>query len=557
MSSSIRATLWELFRTSRLDLLTRVGYSVAIVLVLNSIRQLAQEDLTPLTRGLLVIISIAASSLSLFWIRELDRGNKGFSFRMHFVRPISTMQLVAVPMLFTVATSAICFLVPTQLHELITGVPMPVWGPLAFVGCVVVCLTGAAWSATTIPDTIILLGMLFVGLFSFLIGFHQSRGFSEPFVLAIGDAGYFQFGWVHYAVLLGVAMLAFGLTVIAVDRQRHGEGISLVEPVQSLFSNVGVKSATRASFRGPLRAQFGYEFRRTAPTVLTIGIVGPLCVLAFVRFGYWMNPDLMNIDTIWQGAPVMWMLALGLGPFLYQLIGADGVIGLRKRGEVYRLSAFDATVPMANDQLIAIKLVVVAVCSLIACGCMWLAAWLDMRFGLGGAHWPHIVSEIGSLDGGRLGTAWWLGGIACATLFYIGSTSILLGFGLTVPFYPRVFTGLMCFGYVSFGLAFMDSRNNWEYLWLWRAYGFAVAAVIALLGAFAIWLAVRQRAMSARSMLFVTALWCVFVGVVIVLAQRIPSIGTPMQFIVASLLLVPLAATVCGPLALGLQRHRL
>lgn len=559
MRGPLRAMLWELWRTSRSEVLGRLGYSIGLVLLFaEGARRTGHTDLLETGRGVVVCVASISSWLSMAWIRELDRESTGFSYRLGFARPVSTSRLVLVPIAFGTAISLMCYLLPTALFILLSGVSLPVLAPMFFSGCTSIWLTAATWSPTSLVDKIVAMLLTFALVAVLLVIYSANRGYDAPFLLAIGRPDYFQFGWQHYAGLVALTSAAICGSVISVGWQRSGGNLSLSEPVAAFVAGLFSGSSAGKPFRNRMAAQVSYEFRRCAPPVLLLGLAAPILLSLFGRLMILMYPEAANQDTIWQGEPVLWLIALLFSPGLYQLLGAHGTVGLRRVEGVWRYSAFDATRSLSNGQMVAVKLIVVAMCSIAAWSFMWIGALLYMKFGGNGEIGSRVSAGAVQLIG-DVPAYWWFLALCIATMSYISLTSVMLAFGLWMPLYPRVFVGVSVFAYAHIGVAMYDKEHGWRGAGWWTAYAYLLAAGVTLACLFAMWKALRDRAISVQTMGWLIVLWSVYATATIALASKSPasdSLPAAATAIALATLLVPLAATACAPLALGAQRHR-
>ncbi|MBI2479210.1 MAG: hypothetical protein HYV60_11425, partial [Planctomycetia bacterium] len=137
MRTPLQAVLWELWRTSRLQLILVFGGQFAVVLLLYSAMldvKKSGEATVQVLCGMFIIFSTATSALSQSWRNSFETNHLGFSFRLGFTRPISTMQLVAVPMGFIVMVAPLCYLLPALLFNWLIGITgyqqsVPLFGP--------------------------------------------------------------------------------------------------------------------------------------------------------------------------------------------------------------------------------------------------------------------------------------------------------------------------------------------------------------------------------------------------------------------------------------------
>jgi hypothetical protein len=245
---------------------------------------------------------------------------------------------------------------------------------------------------------------------------------------------------------------------------------------------------------------------------------------------------------------------------LYQFIGIEGAVGLRQKQGAVQYSVFDATRPLRTDQIVIIKLFVVAACS--------LAAWLFMA-GVAGAHaalsndgdaWRKIAAGLAEAFGTLRFSWWWLAGASSLLLFYVSSSSMLLAFGLWLPLHGRILFGFWIIAYAHIILAIVDAaKDNWSLYPLWIAYGWILSVAIAFGCAFVLRKALASGDLGRWVFGLACMLWAIYVASIVTLYAKIgelypiPAAGLAFG---AAMLLVPLATTAIAPLALASHRHR-
>jgi hypothetical protein len=559
MKSATQAVIWENWKTCRREVALSMAGSVGIVLLLRGLIAAASKDGgLAVVRGLVTLIIMVSSMCSMFWMRELSSEGHAYTFRLGFTRPISTTRLVLIRLGYAVVSAVLCFLVPNAIFMAFTGY-MPLLVPSLLVGTAVTCLVAATWIPTTTVEKMFAIVLVFSGVAAFLVQFHLQSDATDPYVLAIGKPGYFSLGWEHVVALLGTMIVAATLTVVAVDRQRHGGDVSLLGIAFSLlprFTKFG--SGTTTAFSTSTHAQLWFEFRRCGTRVLAMAFIAPICVYVMARWALWMHGWNASADqTAWEGAPMLWLLALIIGPMVYQLIGVDAVLGLRTRENVVRFSAFDGTRAMSSERLVMIKMFVTGACSLVGWIWMWIAAVLYAVAGEDGTVWPRIVKaseQLGDMPGG-----WWLGAAVCLLMGFVSLTGMLMAFGLWLPKYARQFAMLFSVGYAHIGLALVGNHLDWNLKPFWNAYGYVFAAGIVVISIYAIFCALSDGSVSRRVFTFAFCFWVGFVVCCVTLASKagpIELVPTVALTIAAAGLFVPLAATVCAPMAMNSWRHQ-
>lgn len=555
MHTVLQAMLWELWRTSRFELLVRLAWQVAIIFLIYTATADASAPEIAVVRGVVVLLLAISSTFSMTWLNALDSEdvNNGFSFRLGFTRPVSTARLVALPMLFSVVVAVSFYLLPAALFRFLMGVPMPLVGPAVIIASAIVCLVATAWSpATRIGRSLAITGLLVVqGIAMYF--FHNSRHDPDVLLMAIGKPEYFQLAWYEYAALIVVAAAAFIVVLIAVEGQRHGdrwfEGLRLASSRWRLPPVARAASATKP-FPGPVAAQCWYEMRRFGSLLLALGVAGALIVVGAISTMLWLDPN-------WQGAPSIALLAVVICPIVYQVVGVNGAIGLRHKQGSVTYSAFDATRSLSNDQLIAIKLLVVAACSLAAWLCMVAAVVMHAA---AAGYWPTLV-QSGEVASGQLGhvpSYWWIAGVSNAVLLYASSSSILLALGLWLPLHPKVLVSGFLVIFLHLILAGWDEHHGWRLQLLWVTYAYLLAVAIVAVSFFALWKALAAGYLTKRFFGFAFGLWVIYILSSVALYTKTTSalsIPLPLLALGGAMLLVPLATTAAAPLALAAHRH--
>jgi hypothetical protein len=562
MRTPLQAVLFELWRTSRLQLLLVFGFQFAVVLLMYSgvlDGRNSGEATVQVLCGIFIMFSTATSAFSQSWRNTFETNHIGFSFRLGFVRPISTTQLVAVPMVFIVMVSPLCYLLPALLFNWLISITgyqqsVPLLGPSLLAACVAACLVAVAWTSTTIVGRAFGLVAFGGGLIASLAMYHLHVDPSEPLIIAIATPGYFDFSWYEYAAFILLPVIAMCVTVVAVDRQRHGDRWQFDRVGQwwrKLSIPTPASDGRHQPFRSPLAAQCWFEMRRFGFKLLILGVFVPLIPLAMVTLGTLAFPGR-------EGAPWFWLIAIGFCPLVYQMIGADGAIGLKYRQGSLQFSAFDATRAMPNDQLIAIKLLMIALCSLFG----WL--WMVLATGAyavmaGEVQWWVQLGQTFSASVGDVPVLWWIAGGCSLVLLYISSTSMLLALGMWIPLRPGVFMFSLVAGITHMVLAIWDAKHGWSLRNIWTAEGWLVAAAIVIGSGLALRKALTSGYLGKQLLVWTLCLWAIYVSTAIAMFLKAPSGVTLPPVLIAigaAGLLVPLASAAIAPLALASHRHR-
>ncbi len=555
MKSPHRAICWELWRTTRRELSMRLCGASAYALLLSRVGPSNGNPAeSQVVSGILVLMLTSIALASPAWILQFDRTQVGFGFRSNFIRPVSTGTLVAIPMLYTMISSAACYVIPALLFRGQTGVAVPIIGPSVIILCATTCFVAAGWSPATITGRAVAVVTLAAALLIVIVAGRQDH--STPWLMAIGSPTQFNFRWYQYVGLSIVAALAYLTALLSVKQQRRGDHWMPDSWSQAMpFSAATLKqpSATNAPrpFSRPAAAQYWYEFQRFGIRTLLISLLAPLAVVIAIVVAAHTSTR--------TSTSAVWALVLVICPVVYQVIGIDGAVGLKQKQRVMFLPLFDATRPMSSVQLIEIKLVMIAACSVVG--------WLFMV--LAWAIHAIVSGDIGSWDSSGE-AAWgllreapiWVWGIVLsgALVLIISNSSLLLAGWLWMPFHPKICFGLSVFGALHVLLVVWDADHGWVLLPLWRIYGYLLPLTIIIGCAIALYKAYHAGVLRSRLFGLALAAWLVYLAALAAayttFDPQLTVVPAAQAFTIAvAWLLVPLAAVAVAPLALDRLRH--
>lgn len=562
----LRAQLWEQWRISRLELLIRMLFAGAILILLSVAIVNVDDAVNQVLRGILIFIIGFAALFSASWTSEFDRRQLGFTYRLGFARPIATGQLVIVPIFYSLCWSLIFYIGGALAIYLPTGFTLPLVGPSAIIACTVCTLIAGAWMPTRIEGRII--GM--VGAVAATVGWLGLRDYCsndpDPILLSIGKAGYFDLAWYEYLGLVIVGSLSIWATIKSVDLQRHGEALlssisnsrlirvdvrslnptSAESNTSQAVTSPSIESVRWLSFKSRSGAQTWYEVRRSAPLLLAACLILPTALFAF-----------LCINVHWELAPRVWLGALVVVPIVFQLLAADSTLGITHKQGLVCLSPFDATRPMRCDQLIGIKVLVVFGWSL--CGFLLIAIFAGL-FALLSGEYEYWLRDFRTIQGavGNVSLVWWVVGVIDLLFIFLSSTTLLFAQALWMSRYPQVLLAGSLLLLAHVGLFAWDAAHGWPWELWWRCYGYVLPAAVIVGSLIALVLAIRAGYLGKLYFGMALGAWLVYVASTVgLLASSSPP--QPIAFVAylvgAALLIVPLASAAFAPLALAAHRH--
>lgn len=552
MQTPVQAMVWELWRTSRFELLLRIGALCGFVLLMRLVVNDFTEPTVQALRGTVVGLLMLTSVFSQTWLGELDNSSSGFSFRLGFVRPVTTRLLVLLPMLFTSLAASTCYLLPAFLFRVVMHSSIPLFSPALIVCVLSLCITAVSWSCPNKVSRAVGLLFLAAGVIAALLVASKNAGPESPLLLRLGDPDAFRLGVVSWVSLGVIAFSALRVTHVAVERQRHGERwrqwASGIDRDKLLATRTSTSPFPNISI-----AQAWYELRRFGSTVLSLSIAIPLLLVIFltsVRF----------VASGWRYDALVWTAAMVLSPLLYQFAGTEGAIGLKVSQGNARLSLFDAARPMASDHLVAIKLLSVTACSVFGWVVMCLVATFHTLLVGSSQQWSELMEFLVE-PVGRIRPVWWFAVVPSVTFLFFASAAMLMALGLWMSLHRKWFAiGLIALA-IHGWLLIWDGKNGWVYRLTWEAYAGVLAVCILSVCVLVIHRALRLAAVKTSTLTLASCFWLVYAGSVAMFyrewSSRMPiDLSLPVLSLCASVLLVPLASFAMAPLAFASHRHR-
>ncbi|MEO2014164.1 MAG: hypothetical protein ABGZ53_07300 [Fuerstiella sp.] len=567
MFSVGRVILWELWRLSRLELLMRIGYSIAGAGLMAAIAsgQLTStnEKAPPAFFSSVALLILCCSGLfSASWFR-FDANASNLDFHLSYTRPVSTRQLALVHLAFFVITSALCFLLPALLFERISGIDLNLQSPLIVICVFVVCATNAVWMSSSLPARITGCVAVCISFISAIVVVLSSRMTDEPLLFSLGRPEFttvepYQ---IFLLVIASVVMTFVGLR--AVEAQRHGErlrfGWQLTDPPiahqplsgRTVALNSQMVSASRVS---PWKARLWRHWRQGGKAILMVAAVLTIAVTVLQTSGQMLYPRA-------KGIPAFWLGTLILSPVIYQMIAAEQLHGLKRRRGITELSVFDAVQPVRDDTAVATNLVLTAVLSGLGWMMTAVAATLQTFWSGKFAFWQNIGEELGQqfshLEWYKLTHI-----VAGLLALFIVSSAAMLSIGLVMGLvkdrYYFAFSGLFACLYL---IGTFDLIQKLELDWFWTSVQVCLGVTTAGACAFGIWQCIVRRAIGLNYGIFVSVMSLTAItGLGRIVFRAMEFMPVPLSTIQIVLgtanVVVGIVAALCiPPLALNLHRH--
>ncbi len=266
-----------------------------------------------------------------------------------------------------------------------------------------------------------------------------------------------------------------------------------------------------------------------------------------------------------DSATLIWFALLGFYPSASLFIGAEWLLGIKRKQGAVSMSTFDATQAMGNSRLILTKLAVLTTSVLagwliIACaGAIWLSLWGDPQVWVEVAEKGSQAEKVGLILAG-VPLLWWAGIAVVAVVLYVSGSAILLAFGLWSHAHPWISVVAISVPYCYFILADFDVKHGWLPGWFWDTHAWVLAIAFVIGTTLALRAALRWGFLPKRYFVVALCFWAAYVCVVLTIYLTVVTEIVQLPLSVTALglasLTLPLASVTLAPLALASLRHR-
>lgn len=391
MLSPVVAMLWEQWRMTRGEIAWRLVLSIAAASAVLMLATLTSSEIVRnMAAVLALVLLVVPQMLGWFSIAMLNRGQSGFPLYLLYTRPLRTAVIVGVPMAYLATMSAALYVVSALLLRMVFGHPFPLLSIAAFIAILNVAQLAANWFTRRFSLRMlanVAVAMVWSGLSIKRLTVEEIPGpdvappATWPTVFDLAAADYVWIG------AIGLAL--FGLTVRAVNRQRHGGGstgsaagpaVGFPDRLVSLFHfKCPTMSATRA--------QLWFDLRSTGLPLLTVGIPlalvnallgvvsGPIDAVITADYREYVGCTIQ--ECYWARPMSMLFAMVSIGAVT--LLGSNA-FGVRARQGRLHASAFEATQPYGTGRIAVLKLTVRLMCVLTALAAIVFSVWASGLF---------------------------------------------------------------------------------------------------------------------------------------------------------------------------------
>lgn len=375
MRSPIVAMLWENWRLTRIE----AGFRLALGIVAGSLA------LTFSDAGATTAFWILTFMHGMVWMsiaklnggRFMDGYKPGFPLYLLYGRPVPTALFVGVAMAYDAISCSALYLVSAAILGFAFGQPLPLFSVAAWLVAAHLCYSCVQWST---PNRVV----QYVGSIACLLPLFLLLKNRVASPLQV------EFSLAENALMVLIGIVAFGLTVAGVARQRSGGAV--VSVAKTAVSG-GYPEWLVSLFRFPCptssatRAQVWFELKSSGLPVLAIGLT--LAILTPLVFAISIPVDLVR--------PVAAGFAVFSVPAVLFLGG--NVFGIRrKQGRTYA-STFEATQPYGTAHLAGLKLLVRSSCVLVALTAVGVSVWTSTSLVSAWGSWVNFGMAVEGAPG--------------------------------------------------------------------------------------------------------------------------------------------------------------
>ena len=553
----VHAMLWELWQHSCWEFLFRTFGPIMLwgffFNILNLYSPVGDALFYPVSAFIFTMIT---SLMSILWMSSTDNIQDGFKFHFGFSRPISTIKLVTVPMLYMSGTAAVSYLVPMGYLRIVFDIPFPLLPAAAIVCTASAVIFMAAWSSQSRIFRSFCLNVSMIIFVSFLWfrvkGKVEASG--ETFLSPDLMIKISTLSLLDYLLLLVIYVASITFTVFAIDRQRHGECLRIGWPtIDRTDLSYNLLRWIKKPFLSRRQAQYWYEMRRSGVPLLLHGL-GASVVFFFVFIA--LNAVILDVG----GVISLLSWPVFMSPLIFLLPGTEWLLGLRYHEDSISLPLFDATQAMGNSGLMAIKFFVLFTCVFLSCifvvvaAAVWTFFWGDYHL------WIDTTSTIQKALT-ELSLPYW--GCIGLVLFISSSsiTALIMTGWLYFHRYPMFLLVVIVMGFVYLNMYVWDTYHGGIGLF-WETHAWLISVLLFIL-TINLWRkALREEYLHYGHLGLSVCLWIIYTCAAVALCLRlIPGnqSGVIPYFVYVlgiSSLILPLILVAAMPLSLALHRHR-
>ena len=550
MATPVKAMLWELWRLSSGDLIFRTFFPVVFVSEVFYLRGTQNPAGTETVVAFILVI--LRSVFSDITMNGLFTTYNGFNLYLGFSRPISTVKLVAIPMVYNSCMGAISYLISFGFLHMVFHIPFSLFPVAVMIATVCVVFSMAVWSMQRRVAKVVNLIVIMMVFYVIFQKYGLLNAYSETFYTNKVSWRPFPLSIQNYMILLAIYLGSIVITTLAVHCQRHGKQVRIA------YSSIYPSPLfwARFSWAGPFmtkrQAQYWYEMRRSGVPLLLFGLgLMAISLIGLLFFSIIENKDKPAIATL------VTLFAIFQFGFLYR--GAEWLCGLQRKLGVVSLTAFDITQAMDNGRIMLIKIIVLFTCGFL--NCLFMLSMVTVWSLYVGHYtlWIQFASTILPVIDKFSLLDW-----SCISLVmfmtFFSAAAILISATLFATRYTKIARVVCSVGFLYFMLFWLDLKQGWMPWLYWETHAWIIVVAFTV-ATVMLWRKVLYEGFLLWRHLFGSlCLWSVYIVAMIVLYLHLHPDNMSVNLSVLVLgfgsLTLPLFTIAAAPLSLALFRHQ-
>jgi hypothetical protein len=362
LRSPVAALLWEHWRLTRAE----AAWRLCVGVVAGSAVLALADDGATYAVGILFML------YAWFWVsiaklaggKFMDGYKPGFPLHLLYTRPMPTAVFVGVAMAYDAISCAAMYLGSAAILEFAFGQPLPLLSVTMWILAFHLLCTFVQWSSRS--RVLQYLGTFAIGVPFVALPMHRA----DWSLLQL------EFSPAEHALMAFVGLVAFGLTVAGVSRQRHGDpplaspwlaGLTRFPPLRVGRFRVPCPTSSAT------RAQIWSDLRSSGLPVLTIGLA--LAIVIPLLFEITTRLDLVLSGFYARPATRMVAVVAAMFSLPAVLILGGNTFGIRARQGRTHASVFEATQASGTARMAGLKVLVRSVCLLAALAAVGTSIW--------------------------------------------------------------------------------------------------------------------------------------------------------------------------------------
>ena len=548
----LKVQLWELWRLTRLELLFRFLLPIVMFYALGAMVG-GHFQLLNVVALFGILLASLTSGLWLASFRQIEGG--GFSLSLGYPRPLSSFQLVSVPLLWLTGSNVLVYLALATAFFQFFGVRPVGVAELPLVLFASVAMATLSWATHRIGERVLAAVLLGGGAVFWLSKRTESLEFLNPLTLGMGDFVTRSEG----IILLLMTALMWIAAIYFLHLQRSGE----MRPSRAAAKLQGfgeqVLAERTTGFLGPLHASLWFELRRAGGRALYVLGGGLVLMLG--------SGVLVGATEMTSMVNALWVASLCITPLALLLVTNESVLGLRYRGHTSSLSVFEATQPDTVGRNVLMK-------TGISMGLTWTGSMVVVLAALGctgyfgGDVWDDAYSEL--IDAMKVSfdvAVIWLGGLLTALIIFAAlcATAALLtmSFGYLIPRaeeHRSVGNALFAGVFIPIMAPILGSLFQWDLIWVGKLGALAWGMSLVVVALLSLWRCARAGHYSVAFLVLVVLSWggllAALWGFAVNTSIDLPKTNLYGYILLAGLLCVPPASLAWASLSMAALRSR-